>query len=180
MFIEVKDMLTQNNANLVTVLNKLINKYGTNRRIKEYLKSKFVDKNLLSSYPIKILTKRLALETFDIKNDKELFVLYVFTQGLQEALRLQIDDDYTIGLEDEISELDVEKYFTVSERKYFAEQKYTKEEQEGYPYVFRNMLKVSEGHYTGVISAQDLALIDKSNGQLVIDTSYKIDDNQYQ
>ena len=163
MFIEVKDMLSQNNANLVTVLNKLINKYGTNRRIKEYLKSKFADKNLLSSYPIKILTKRLALETFDIKNDKELFVLYVFTQGLQEALKLKIDDDYMIGLEDEISELDVEKYFTVSEQRYFAEQKYTKEEQEGYPYVFRNMLKVSEGHYTGVISAQDLASIDKSN-----------------
>ena len=163
MFIEVNPMLNQNNANLIIVLNQMINKYGTNRRIKEYLKSKFAERNLLSSYPIKILTKRLALETLDIKNDKDLFVLYVFTKGLQEALKLQDANDNSIGLEDEISKLDVEQYFTISEHKYFSEQKYTQEDREGYPYIFRNMLKVAEGHYTGIISSQDLALIDKAN-----------------
>ena len=59
-------MLNQSNANLINILNQMINKYGTNRQVKEYLKSKFIDKNLLSSYPIKILTKRLELETLDI------------------------------------------------------------------------------------------------------------------
>ena len=156
-------MLSQNNANLVTVLNQMINKYGTNRRVRECLKAKFAERNLLSSYPIKILTKRLALETLDIKNDKELFVLYVFTQGLQDALKLTDNNNNNIGLEDEILKLDVEQYFTVSEHKYFSEQKYPAENQEGYPYIFRNMLKVADGHYMGIISAQDLALIDKAN-----------------
>lgn len=156
-------MLNQNNAILVQILNQMINKYGTNRQVKEYLKSKFIDKNLLSSYPMKILTKRLELETLDIKNDKELFVLYVFTEGLQEALRLRDRNDEYIGLEDDIAKLDVKYYFTVSEQQYFAKHSYTKDKEEGYPYTFSNMLKVAEGHYTGIISAQDLALIDKAN-----------------
>lgn len=156
-------MLNQNNAILVQILNQMINKYGTNRQVKEYLKSKFIDKNLLSSYPIKILTKRLELETLDIKNDKELFVLYVFTEGLQEALRLRDRNDEYIGLEDDIAKLDVKDYFTVSEQQYFAKHSYTEDKEEGYPYTFSNMLKVAEGHYTGIISAQDLALIDKAN-----------------
>ena len=156
-------MLNQNNANLIKVLNQMINKYGTNRQIKEYLKSKFINKNLLSSYPIKILTKRLELETLDIKNDKELFVLYVFTEGLQEALRLRDRNDEHIGLETEIMSLDVKEYFTASEQQYFSKHNYTVDKKEGYPYIFENMLKVAEGHYTGIISAQDLALIDKSN-----------------
>lgn len=156
-------MLSQNNANLIKTLNQMINRYGTNRRVKEYLKSKFTEKNLLSSYPIKILTKKLELETLDIKNDKDLFVLYVFTEGLQEALKLQDNNAEQIGLDSEIFQLDVKEYFTVSEQKYFSEHKYISDEKEGYPYVFYNMLKVADGHYMGVISAQDLAAIDKSN-----------------
>ena len=156
-------MLNQSNASLVKTLNQMINKYGTNRQVKEYLKSKFIDKNLLSSYPIKILTKRLELETLDIRNDKELFVLYVFTEGLQEALRLRDRNDEYIGLESDIIKLDVKDYFTASEQQYFSKHTYTEDKEEGYPYTFSNMLKVAEGHYTGIISAQDLALIDKAN-----------------
>jgi hypothetical protein len=156
-------MLNQNNAVLVQILNQMINKYGTNRQVKEYLKSKFIDKNLLSSYPIKILTKRLELETLDIKNDKELFVLFVFTEGLQEALQLKDRNDEHIGLEDDIAKLDVKDYFTVSEQQYFSKHSYATDKEEGYPYIFSNMLKVADGHYTGIISAQELALIDKAN-----------------
>ena len=156
-------MLNQSNANLINVLNQMINKYGTNRQVKEYLKSKFTEKNLLSSYPIKILNRRLELETLDIKNDKELFVLYIFTEGFQEALRLKDRNDESIGLEEEITKLDVKDYFTLSEQQYFSKHSYTSEKEEGYPYTFSNMLKVSDGHYTGIISAQDLALIDRAN-----------------
>ena len=156
-------MLNQSNANLINVLNQMINKYGTNRQIKEYLKTKFIDKNLLSSYSVKILSKRLELETLDIKNDKELFVLYVFTEGLQEALRLKDRNGEPIGLEEEINKLDTKDYFTASEQQYFSQHKYIAEKEEGYPYTFLNMLKVSDGHYTGIISAQDLALIDRAN-----------------
>lgn len=156
-------MLNQSNANLINILNQMINKYGTNRQVKEYLKSKFIDKNLLSSYPVKILSKRLELETLDIKNDKELFVLYVFTEGLQEALKLKDRNDELIGLEEEINKLDVKDYFTASEQQYFSQHSYTAEKEEGYPYIFTNMLKVSDNHYTGIISAQELALIDRAN-----------------
>ena len=156
-------MLNQNNAKLITVLNQMINKYGTNRQVKEYLKSKFIDKNLLGSYPIKMLTKRLELETLDIKNDKELFVLFLFTQGLQEALQLRDRNDEYIGLSDDISQLNTKDYFTATEQEYFSKHRYTVEKQEGYPYTFPNMLKVSDSHYTGIISAQDLAVIDKAN-----------------
>jgi hypothetical protein len=141
----------------------MINKYGTNRQVKEYLKTKFIDKNLLGSYPIKIITKRLELETLDIKNDKDLFVLYVFTEGLQEALRLRDRNDEYIGLENDITKLSVKDYFTLAEQEYFSKHTYTVDGKEGYPYIFSNMLKVAEGHYTGIISAQDLAVIDKSN-----------------
>ena len=156
-------MLNQNNARLIVVLNQMINKYGTNRQVKEYLKSKFAERNLLSSYPIKILTKRLELETLDIKNDKELFVLFLFTAGLQEALQLRDRNDEYIGLTDDISQLNTKDYFTTAEQEYFSKHSYTAERQEGYPYIFSNMLKVSDNHYTGVISAQDLATIDKAN-----------------
>lgn len=156
-------MLSQNNANLISVLNQMINKYATNRQVKEYLKTKFIDKNLSSSYPIRIITKRLELETLDIKNDKDLFILYVFTEGLQEALSLRNRNDEYIGLEEDISKLNVKEYFTLSEQEYFSKHTYIADKKEGYPYVFSNMLKVSDSHYTGIISAQDLALIDKSN-----------------
>lgn len=156
-------MLKQNNVKLINTLNQMINKYGTNRQIKEYLKSKFINKNLLSSYPIKILTKRLELETLDIKNDKELFVLYVFTEGLQEALKLKDRNDENIGLKEETSKLDVKDYFTLSEQQYFSQHIYTVSEEEGYPYVFPNMLKVADNHYTGIISARELAFIDRAN-----------------
>ena len=156
-------MLNQNNAKLIIVLNQMINKYGTNRQVKEYLKSKFIDKNLLGSYPIKILTKRLELETLDIKNDKELFVLFLFTQGLQEALQLRDRNDEYIGLTEDISQLNTKDYFTSAEQEYFSKHSYIIDKQEGYPYVFSNMLKVADNHYTGIISAQDLAVIDKAN-----------------
>lgn len=156
-------MLNQNNANLISVLNQMINKYATNRQVKEYLKTKFIDKNLSSSYPIRIITKRLELETLDIKNDKDLFILYVFTEGLQEALSLRNRNDEYIGLEEDISKLNVKEYFTLSEQEYFSKHTYVTDKNEGYPYVFSNMLKVSDSHYTGIISAQNLALIDRSN-----------------
>lgn len=156
-------MLNQSNANLIKVLNQMINKYGTNRQVKEYLKNKFIEKNLLGSYPIKIITKRLELETLDIKNNKDLFVLYIFTEGLQEALRLRDRNDESIGLESDIIKLDVKDYFTSAEQEYFSKHNYTLDKEEGYPYTFHNMIKVAEGHYAGVISAQYLATIDKSN-----------------
>lgn len=156
-------MLNQNNANLIQTLNQMINKYGTNRQVKEYLKKKFLNKNLLSSYSVKIITKRLELETLDIKNNKDLFVLYVFTEGLYEALKLKDKNDEYIGLESDIIKLNVKDYFTQSEVEYFSKHTYITKEKEGYPYTFQNMLKVAEGHYTGIISAQDLALIDKAN-----------------
>ena len=156
-------MLLSNNAKLVEVLNNLISKYGVNRQIKEYLKEKFTNKNLLSSYATKILTKRLPLETLDINNDKELFVLYVFTEGLQEALKLTDRDDKLIGLETEIMQLNVKDYFTITECQQFSKLVYQEEKQKSYPYVFEHMLQISDSHYSGIISAQDLAKLDNTN-----------------
>lgn len=156
-------MLLSNNAKLIEILNGLINKYGVNRQIREYLKEKFNDKNLLSSYATKILTKRLPLETLDIKNDKELFVLYVFTEGLQEALKLTDRDNELIGLENEIMQLDVKEYFTTTECQQFSKLVYQENESKGYPYIFEHMLQVSDSHYSGIISAQELAKLDSTN-----------------
>jgi hypothetical protein len=156
-------MLLSNNAKLVEVLNNLISKYGINRQVKEYLKEKFTNKNLLSSYATKILTKRLPLETLDINNDKELLVLYVFTEGLQEALKLTDRDGELIGLETEIIQLGVKDYFTITECQQFSKLVYQEEKQKGYPYVFEHMLQISDSHYSGIISAQDLAKLDSTN-----------------
>lgn len=156
-------MLLSNNSKLVSVLNNLIGKYGVNRQVKEYLKSKFSERNLPSSYAIKILTKRLELETLDIQNNKELFVLYLFTEGLQEVLKQNDINGEPIGLSTEIMQLGVRDYFTIAECQHFSKLVYEDNENVGYPYVFEHMLQISDSHYSGIISAQDLARIDSVN-----------------
>ena len=156
-------MLLSNNSKLVSVLNNLIGKYGVNRQVKEYLKSKFSERNLPSSYAIKILTKRLELETLDIQNNKELFVLYLFTEGLQEVLKQNDINGEPIGLSTEIMQLGVRDYFTIAECQHFSKLIYEDDENVGYPYVFEHMLQISDSHYSGIISAQDLARIDSVN-----------------
>lgn len=156
-------MLLSNNSKLVSVLNNLIGKYGVNRQVKEYLKNKFSERNLPSSYATKILTKRLELETLDIQNNKELFVLYLFTEGLQEVLKQNDINGEPIGLPAEIMQLGVSDYFTIAECQHFSKLIYEDDENVGYPYVFEHMLQISDSHYSGIISAQDLARIDSAN-----------------
>lgn len=156
-------MLLSNNSKLVSVLNNLIGKYGVNRQVKEYLKNKFSKRNLPSSYATKILTKRLELETLDIQNNKELFVLYLFTEGLQEVLKQNDINGEPIGLPAEIMQLGVRDYFTIAECQHFSKLVYEDNENVGYPYVFEHMLQISDSHYSGIISAQDLARIDSVN-----------------
>ena len=156
-------MLLSNNSKLVSVLNNLIGKYGVNRQVKEYLKNKFSERNLPSSYATKILTKRLELETLDIQNNKELFILYLFTEGLQEALKQNDINGEPIGLPAEIIQLGVRDYFTIAECQHFSKLIYENNENIGYPYVFEHMLQISDSHYYGIISAQDLTKIDSAN-----------------
>lgn len=157
-------MLREKNALLVQELNKLIRKYGNNSKIRYIIKKEFEERNKLSNYAIRILTEKLPLETLDIENQEDLFLLFIFALGMQRALST-IDENIndTIGMQEEYSNINVASYFTKVELEKFNDLKLEKKEVSKYPYVFKNMIKVAEGHWIGVISAKYLADIDAGN-----------------
>lgn len=157
-------MLKEKNALLIQELNKLVKKYGNNTKIRDIIKREFEQRNKLSSFAIRILTEKLPLETLDIENQEDLFLLFIFTKALQQALskKDEILND-TIGMFEEYTKIDVNNYFTELEIETFNDLKLEKKEISKYPYVFDYMLKFGEGHYSGLITDKQLAEIDAAN-----------------
>jgi hypothetical protein len=157
-------MLKDKNALLINELKKIIVKYGNNTKVRNIISKEFSDRNMLSSHAIKILTGIQSLETLDIENQKDLFLLFIFTVSMQKALSThdEVLND-TLGTFEEYSCIEVKNYFTEIEVETFNEIKLEKKEVSKYPYVFKNMLKVDDNHYTGIISAQYLGEIDAAN-----------------
>ena len=63
-------MLNQSNANLVKTLNQMINKYGTNRQVKEYLKTKEVDLKLIQGIEVNTLYKDYEVHIYKLEENE--------------------------------------------------------------------------------------------------------------
>jgi len=157
-------MLSIKNAMLIGELKPLILKYGNNSKIYNIIQEEFIKKGLSGSNAKNLLTGKIALETLDITNQKELFLLFSFTDAMKKALSTfdEMSKD-TFGMEEEYIKLKLEYYFTPIEIEEFTEFVIEKEEVRKYPYRLRNMLKVGENHYIGIITSKELAEIDSTN-----------------
>ena len=157
-------MLPIKNAMLIKELKPLILKYGNNSKIYSIIQEDFIKKGLTGSNAKNLLTGKLPLETLNINNQKELFLLFSFSDSMKKALNSydEMSKD-TFGSPDEYSKLNLENYFTELEIEEFKDFIIEKEEVTKYPYVLKNMLKVAEGHYVGIIDSQEFARIDASN-----------------
>ena len=157
-------MLNVNNAMLIKELNPLILKYGRNSKIYSIIQEKFISRGLTGSNAKNLLTGKLPLETLDINNPKELFLLFAFTDSMKEALSSYDEmSKNTFGASIEYNKLRLENYFTPMEIEEFKDFVIEKEEISKYPYRLKNMLKVAEGHYVGIIDCKEFARIDASN-----------------
>jgi len=152
------------NAMLINELKPLISKYENNSKVCGIIQKDFIKRGLTGSNAKNLFTGKIALETLDITNQKELFLLFSFTDAMKKALSTfnEMSKD-TFGLEDEYTKLKLEYYFTPLEIEEFSEFVIEKEETRKYPYRLKNMLKVGENHYIGVISSKELAEIDATN-----------------
>ncbi len=157
-------MLDSKYDELVNKLRNITNKYANNAKIRNILCEEFIKRNLLASKATNILTGRTKFEELRIDNESNLFVLFVFTLGMQKALSTidEITKD-TLGDISEYSDLVVENYFTELEVINLSDFKLEKREISRYPYIFPNMIQVEEGHWTGITSSSNLASIDAAN-----------------
>lgn len=149
-------MLLSKRAELIEILNKYIHKYGGKRFIRNAVTQEFKTRNLNSSYGNKIFNGRLELESLDIDNSNDLFILYTFTNGLYKALK----DIESNTENNEALLICPAVYFTSIEYNRFHNLVLDLEES-GYPYLLENMIKVADSQYMGVISAKTLSKLDK-------------------
>jgi len=157
-------MLNIKNAMLIKELKPLIIKYGNNTKIYNLVHESFIKKGLTGSNAKNLFTGKLPLESLDITCQKELFLLFSFTDSMRKALNSfdEMSKD-TFGSEEEYSKLKLENYFTPMEIEEFTDFVIEKKEISRYPYRLKNMLKVGENHYIGIISSRELSWIDASN-----------------
>ena len=149
-------MLLSKRAELIKILNKYILKYSGKRVIRNAVTQEFKRKNLNSGYGNKIFNGRLELESLNIDNNNDLFILYTFTNGLYKALK----DTESNTEKSEALLIHPAAYFTPIECDKFNNLVLDIKES-GYPYLLENMLKVADGQYMGVISAKALSKLDK-------------------
>lgn len=149
-------MLLSKRAELIKILNKYILKYSGKRVIRNAVTQEFKRKNLNSGYGNKIFNGRLELESLNIDNNNDLFILYTFTNGLYKALK----DTESNTEKSEALLIHPAAYFTPIECNKFNNLVLDIKES-GYPYLLENMLKVADGQYMGVISAKALSKLDK-------------------
>jgi len=157
-------MLEEKSAKLIRELNLLITKYSSNDKVRNIIIDEFDKRNMRGGLAISILNEKRALSTLDINEDKDLILLYVFTNGMFSALTFKEDKDSpTLGTIDECLSLTPDKYFNPIEIERFNKYKENRKSKNKEPYVLHNMTKRADGHYSGSITSPDLAVMDGYN-----------------
>ncbi len=147
-------MLSKKRAELIKILSNCIHKYGGKRFIRNTVTQEFKNKGLSSGLGNKIFNGQLELECLDINKNKDLFILYTFTDGLYKALK-----DTDLSTEENAFSLHPARYFTPMECDKF-QNLVLEAEKASYPYILQDMLKVTDGQYVGVISAKELSKLE--------------------
>jgi len=157
-------MLKEKNVELIKNLNPLIKKYSRNDKVRKIIVDEFTSRNMRASNAINILNEKLELNTLDVDTGKDLILLFVFSQGMYNAMIFKENPEgEALGEVNEGLSIILKDYFTELEIQNLEEYKLEKVVDGKKRYVFSNMIKVAEGHWRGIISAKYLAEIDAGN-----------------
>lgn len=157
-------MLNTQGVQLVQELNKLIKKYSSNDKVRKLIVDEFISRNMKGSLAISILTERLELSTLDIDNNKDLILLFVFTQAIFNALTYkETEDKEPLGEIEESLSITPKDYFTPIEIENLIDYKLEKKLDKKEEIVFPKMIKLAQGLWLGGISSKYFYELDAGN-----------------
>ena len=157
-------MLKEKSVELIQELRILIRKYSSNDKVRKIIVSEFDKRNMGGKQAIYILNEKRSLSTLNIDEEKDLILLFVFTNAIYNALSFKENEDSpTLGEISEVLSIVPDNFFNTIEIENMADYKEGKKPDIKKQYVLHNMLYVSPGYYKGLISAKDLAEMDAEN-----------------
>lgn len=156
-------MLKGKSVELIRNLDPLIEKYSSDDKVRKIIVNEFDKRNIRGSLAISILNEKRDLATLDIDQNKDLILLFVFTNAMYVALT-SIEDEERVPLsERESLSIAPESYFNEIEIADLKDYKEEKKESKKDQYVFHNILYVAPNHYKGLITAKELDEIYSAN-----------------
>jgi len=150
-------LFKEKNMILKSELEKLINIYSTDGKIKKEIETEFIKRNMLGSKGTQLFNGNKSLAMLSDENNLDLIDLFIFSFAFYNALKELSEEfpnstKYVVDYE----KINVNNYFTKIEVEEWTTYKAETVEISRYPYILPNMLQVAPRHWVGIISAKQL------------------------